>query len=235
MKQSMVVFCAFTLFALYYYVVGVDYAAKWSCTEVLRIRYIIPWSLCWRRPARRSYSYMQESSFENKRTAWSRFVLVSWYMYNIGYFFEVYFLSQIRQLWVWPVECLIPNSAPCGLFLKWTWIRARMASLLCCQATSPKNPEIPCSGWQTKQTFIGHKEPYANIPVVIVGEKEESCSDISFRTLSFGDQFLVGIRIIVILADLGSVDFVSGNTTWIQRGTVLADWFNPRIDRQSCS
>ena len=44
------------------------------------------------------------------------------------------------------------------------------------------------------------------------------------------DVFQPYLKNIPLSADLGLVDRVSGNTTWIQHGAVLADWWNTRID-----
>ena len=37
-------------------------------------------------------------------------------------------------------------------------------------------------------------------------------------------------KYVPLLADPGFLDPVSGNTQWIQQGTVLADWWNTRAD-----
>ena len=62
-------------------------------------------------------------------------------------------------------------------------------------------------------------EPYDNNPSIVYERMRRVGSDILglFKGCNF-------------IADAGLVDRVSGNTTWIQDETVLADWWNTRTD-----
>ena len=42
-------------------------------------------------------------------------------------------------------------------------------------------------------------------------------------------------KYVPLLADPGFLDPVSGNTQWIQQGTVLADWWNTRTDNAAAT
>ena len=72
--------------------------------------------------------------------------------------------------------------------------------------------------------LLDTKEPYENNPLVVV--REWGALVLIFKAcLKRGP----------LSADLGLVDRVSGNTTWIQHGTVRADWWNKRTDNAAAS